>query len=164
MRTRTGFSRELVKYLKSNDWAQRTREISDTSPTSVKIKNQSAFLAIICLFTHTEIQFFPQKCIIALDKFELRTTRVHRKYYLVKAARQSYSWWPRKSPRKHKCGSWSWGLAKTVSKSQCVWYWPEECATLLNVKPLLDVELFNRWNLRATAPRNNFQQMLHRVS
>ena len=35
------------------------------------------------LFSH------PQKYLLALDKFELRTTRVHRKYYLVKAARQS---------------------------------------------------------------------------
>ena len=29
------------------------------------------------------------KNLLALDKYELRTTRVHRKYYLVKAARQS---------------------------------------------------------------------------
>ena len=43
----------------------------------------------------------PQICILALDKFELRTTRVYRKYYLVKAARQRYPRWPRKSPRKH---------------------------------------------------------------
>ena len=47
------------------------------------------------LFSH------PQKYLLALDKFELRTTRVHRKYYLVKAARQSYPRWPRKNPRKH---------------------------------------------------------------
>ena len=47
------------------------------------------------LFSH------PQKYLLALDKFELRTTRVHRKYYLVKAARQSYPRWPRKSPRRH---------------------------------------------------------------
>ena len=31
------FRHELVKYLKSNEWAQRTSEISDTKPTSVKI-------------------------------------------------------------------------------------------------------------------------------
>ena len=43
----------------------------------------------------------PQKYILALDKFELRTTRVNRKYYLVKAARQSYPRWPWKSPPKH---------------------------------------------------------------
>ena len=43
----------------------------------------------------------PQKYILALDKIELLTTRVHRKYYLVKAARQSYPRWPRKRPRKH---------------------------------------------------------------
>ena len=43
----------------------------------------------------------PQKYILALYKFELRTTRVHRKYYLVKAAWQSYPRRPRKSPRKH---------------------------------------------------------------
>ena len=30
----------------------------------------------------------PQICILALDKFELQTTRVRRKYYLVKAARK----------------------------------------------------------------------------
>ena len=39
--------------------------------------------------------------ILALDKFELRTTPVRRKYYLVKAARQRYRRWLRKSPRKH---------------------------------------------------------------
>jgi len=43
----------------------------------------------------------PQIYILGLDKFELRTTRVHRKYYLVKAARQRYPRWPRKSPWKH---------------------------------------------------------------
>ena len=43
----------------------------------------------------------PQICILALDKFELRTTRVRWKYYLVKAARQRYRRWLRKSPRKH---------------------------------------------------------------
>ena len=31
----------------------------------------------------------PQICTLALDKFELRTTRVRRKYYLVKAARHN---------------------------------------------------------------------------
>ena len=30
-----GFSHKLVKYLKSNECAQRTSEISDTKPTSV---------------------------------------------------------------------------------------------------------------------------------
>ena len=42
----------------------------------------------------------PQICILALDKFELRTTRVHQKCYLVKAAPQGYPRWPLKSPRK----------------------------------------------------------------
>ena len=43
------------------------------------------FILYILRFSH------PQK----------RTTRVYRKYFLVKAARQSYPPWPRKSPRKH---------------------------------------------------------------
>ena len=43
----------------------------------------------------------PQIYILGLHKFEIRTTRVHRKYNLVKAALQGYPRWPRKSPRKH---------------------------------------------------------------
>ena len=46
---RTGFSHELLKYLKSNEWAQRTNEISDTSPTCEN-SVQNAFHAVICLF------------------------------------------------------------------------------------------------------------------
>jgi len=53
------------------------------------------FILYILRFSH------PQKYILALDKFELQTTRVHRKYYLFKAAQQSYPRWPRKSLRKH---------------------------------------------------------------
>ena len=53
------------------------------------------FILYILRFSH------PQKYILALDKFELRTTRVHQNYYLVKAVRQSDPRWPRKSPRKH---------------------------------------------------------------
>ena len=53
------------------------------------------------LFILYILRFSRQKCTQALDKSELWTTRVHRKYYLFKAAQQSYLWWPRKSPRKH---------------------------------------------------------------
>ena len=54
------------------------------------------FSLYILTFSH------PQKYILALYKFESQTTWVHRKYYLVKAALQSYLRWPRKSPQKHK--------------------------------------------------------------
>ena len=40
----TGFSHELVKYLKSNEWAQRTSEISDTTPSRVKIPYKALFM------------------------------------------------------------------------------------------------------------------------
>ena len=53
------------------------------------------FILYILRFSH------PQKYILALDKFELQTTQVHRKYYFVKAARQTYLRWLRKSPQKH---------------------------------------------------------------
>ena len=49
-----GFSHELVTYLKSNEWAQRTSEISDTKATSTN-PVQSAFRAVIIYYTHTEI-------------------------------------------------------------------------------------------------------------
>ena len=48
------------------------------------------FISYILRFSH------PKICILALDKFEFQTTRVRRKYYLVKAARQRYWRWPRK--------------------------------------------------------------------
>ena len=50
------------------------------------------FILYILRFSHL------QKYILALDKFKLRT---NRKYYLVRAARQNYPRWPRKSPRNH---------------------------------------------------------------
>ena len=56
-RARTGFSHELVKYLKSNERAQRTNEISDTSPTSVKIPYKALSMLKFVYFIHTEIFF-----------------------------------------------------------------------------------------------------------
>ena len=84
----------------------RTSEISHVNQLVWKPRtkrfpwcNLFILLLYILRFSH------PQKFILALDKFELRTTRVHRKYYLVKAAWQSYPRWPRNTIRLNR-GLW----------------------------------------------------------
>ena len=52
------------------------------------------FILYILRFSH------PQKYILALGKFELRVTCVHP-IFSCQSCRQSYSRWPRKTPRKH---------------------------------------------------------------
>ena len=52
-----GFLHKLVKYLKSNEWAQWTSEISDTKPTSVKILYKALSMLFFVYFIHTEIFF-----------------------------------------------------------------------------------------------------------
>ena len=89
---RTSKRRERVRFLILHQrvWKSRTKRFPCCN----------LFISYILTFSK------PQINILALDKFELRTTRVHRKYYLVKAARQRYSRWPRKSPRKHSLKPW----------------------------------------------------------
>ena len=68
----TGFSHSLVKYKKSHSFAALTRSSTKRFPCC------NLFVSYILRFSR------PQICILALDKFELRITRVRRKYYLVK--------------------------------------------------------------------------------
>ena len=79
---RTSERREWVRFLILHQrvWKSRTK----------RFPYWNLFISYILRFSR------PQIYILALHKFELRTTRIHRKYYLVKAARQRYPRWPRK--------------------------------------------------------------------
>ena len=55
----TVFTHELLTYRKSNEWAQRTSEVSDTKTTSAHIPAQSTFHVVLCLLcTYWDIQLF----------------------------------------------------------------------------------------------------------
>ena len=86
---------EIERVIAANEWDFWYSTNECENPVEKRFPCYNLFILYIVRFSH------PQKYILALDKCELRSTRVHRKYYLVKAARQSYPRWPRKSPRKH---------------------------------------------------------------
>ena len=92
--TRVGAVSEIERVSTANEWDfwYFTKRVWKSRTKRFPCCN--LFISYILRFSQTQIN------ILALDKFELRTTRVHRKYYLVKPARRRYPRWPRKSPRK----------------------------------------------------------------